>query len=85
MTKQNNNNKNTKPNSFQGIARYFVGHSILPPTVKVKKQNLFFSPPSVMLAKANTDSLGNESSAYMVQVMSVWSFSSVRTLAERPD
>lgn len=70
--------------SFKGIAHYFVGHGLLPPVVKVKKQKLFFSSPSVTLSKANASSLGNESSAGMVQVMSVWTFSSVRTLAESP-
>lgn len=71
--------------SFKGIAHYFVAHSLLPPTVKVKKQNLFVSPSSVTLAKANTGSLGNESSVYLVQVMSLYSFSSVHTLDESPN
>lgn len=75
---------NMHTQSFKGIAHYFVEHGLLPPVVKVKKQKLFFSSPSVTLSKANAGSLGNESSAGMVQVMSVWTFSSVRTLAESP-
>lgn len=38
-----------------------------------------------MLTKANTDSPANESSAYVVQVMSSWSFSCVHAQNEGPD
>lgn len=41
--------------------------------------------PSVMLTKANTDSPGNESSAYVVWTMSSWSFSCVHAWNESPD
>lgn len=41
--------------------------------------------PSVMLTKANTDSPGNESPAYVVQAMSSWSFSCVHAWNESPD
>lgn len=38
-----------------------------------------------MLAEAIAGSLGNKSSAYMGQIMAVWSLSSVHRLDESPD